>query len=281
MVEGHDSPSVENSKAPHCGVFHKWRPVPLLLLLCAAPAWAQSADDVAARVGTVARAMGAEVEEPWSLNATLTGAASRGNANTSSLHSTLIYISDSDRWRFGAYGSGAVETKNGLRANERMGLNVALAHQYGDDFRLVLIEEIVRAPLDGIAARNLLGGMGLWTAGSADRVATSLYLGSGWAHEQFTIDQPDTSYGAGLAGASLTLGLAETSTLNLVASYTGDLSSARNYSVGSSIALKAAINSLLGMQISYSLAYDNAPAPGTVQTNHAVNAGLTLGWKGQ
>jgi putative salt-induced outer membrane protein YdiY len=69
--------------------------------------------------------------------------------------------------------------------------------------------------------------------------------------------------------------------VNVVASYTRDLTSAKNYNLGSSIALKTAINTILGMQLSYGIAYDHTPAPGTVPTNHAINAGLTLAWKGE
>ncbi len=224
--------------------------------------------------------MGAAQPEPWSLNGTLTGAASRGNANATNLHSTLIYVADSGVWRFGSYLSGALDTKDGERANERTGLNLALARRSGGAYRVVLIEEIVRAPLDGLRARNLLGGMLLWTPVGHERLSPSLYLGAGWASEHFTTDQPIASYGAGLTGASLTIGLAEHSTLNFVGSLTRDLSSARNYTLGSSIALNAAINAVLGLQISYGLAYDNAPAAGKVPTNHAFNAGLTIGWKG-
>ncbi|MEZ5316264.1 MAG: DUF481 domain-containing protein [Vicinamibacterales bacterium] len=244
-------------------------------------ACAQSADDVAARVGTVARAMGAVEKDPWSVNAALTGSASRGNTDTTNLRGTVIYVRDSGVWRFGSYLSGALDTKNGQRANERAGLNLALARRYGDAFRLVGIEEIVRAPLDGLRSRNLLGGMGVWTPPRQGIFEASFYLGAGWANEKYTTGEPNGNYGAGLTGASLAVAIAEKSTLNLVASYTRDLDVGRNYKIGSSISLKASINSVLGMQLNYAIAYDNAPVRGKVTTNNAFGAGLTLGWKGR
>jgi Protein of unknown function, DUF481 len=193
----------------------------------------------------------------------------------------VIYVRDSGAWRFGSYLSGALDRKDGERVNERSGLNLALARRYADRYRVVLIEEIVRAPLDGLLARNLLGGMAVWTPPRSEFFEASFYLGAGWAHEQLTTREPDVNYGAGLAGASLAVSLAEKSTLNLVTSYTRDLDVARNYKIGSSVALKAAINSVMGVQLSYAVAYDNAPVKGKVKTNNAFSAGLTLGWKGQ
>jgi putative salt-induced outer membrane protein YdiY len=249
-------------------------------LVCPRAAAAQSADDIASRVGTVARAMGAVSKDPWTLDAALTGNLTRGNTDSLNVRTTVVYVLDSGAWRFGSYLSGAVENTNGVRNKERAGLNLALARRYSEDFRLVLIEEIVRAPLDGLRARNLLGSMVVWTPDGGGRIESSIYAGAGWASEHFTGDQATANYGALLAGATSSLDLSATSTLNLVGSYTQDLVQGGNYKLGSSVALDAAVNSVLGLQIAYALSYDHAPAQGRVRTNNAISAGLTLGWKG-
>ena len=251
------------------------------LLGPAAPAAAQSADDVASRVGTVARAMGTVARDPWTLDAGLTANLSKGNTDSSNLRTTVVYVRDSGAWRFGSYLSGAVEHTDGVRNKERAGLNLALARRYGEEFRLVLLEEIVRAPLDGIRARNLLGSMVVWTPNGEGRVESSFYGGVGWASEHYTGDEPTSNYGALLAGATSSIALSETSELNLVGSFTQGLAEAENFKFGSSVALDAAVNAVLGLQIAYALAYDHDPARGRVNTNNSVSAGLTLGWKGQ
>jgi len=242
---------------------------------------AQSADDVASRVGTVARAMGSVAKDPWTLDATLSADMSRGNTDSTNLRSTLVYVRDSGAWRFGAYLSGALEKNNGVRNKERTGLNLALARRFSDALRLVLIEEMVRAPLDGLDFRNLLGGMVVWTPDGSGRVEPGLYAGLGWASEQYASGEPDANYGAGLAGATASISLSETAELNLVGSYTQALGEGTNFKLGSSVALAATVNSILGLQISYALAYDHAPARGLNRTNNVISAGLTLGWKGQ
>jgi putative salt-induced outer membrane protein YdiY len=272
-------------RSPRCR-FAPSAAIRLILALAMLPALssraaAQSADDVASRVGTVARAMGAVAKDPWSVDATFAADISRGNTDSDNLRSTVVYVRDSGAWRFGSYLSGAVETTDGRRNKERAGLNLAIARRYADVFRLVLIEEIVRAPLDGLRARNLLGGMIVWTPVGAARVESSIYAGAGWASEHFTGDQATLNYGAGLAGATSSIQVSETSTLNLVASYTQDLALARNFKIGSSVALKAAVNSILGLEVSYALAYDHNPAANRVRTNNTIGAGLTLGWKGK
>jgi putative salt-induced outer membrane protein YdiY len=250
-------------------------------LLLPGPASAQSADDVASRVGTVARAMGAVARNPWSLDSTFAADMSRGNTDSTNLRSTVVYVRDSGDWRIGSYLSGALGSDNGIRNKERAGLNLALARRFSDRFRLVLLEEIVRAPLDGLSVRNLLGGMLVWTPTVAGRIESSFYGGAGWAAERFSSGEPNANYGAGLAGATASVELSATAQLNLVASYTQDLASATNYKMGSSAALKAAVNSVLGLQVSYSLSYDHNPAGNRERTNSVISAGLTLGWKGE
>lgn len=260
-----------------------WR---LLLILAIgavapAPAAAQSADDVASRVGTVAREMGRVSRDPWTLNSMISADVSKGNSDSLNVRSTVVYVRDSGAWRFGSYLSGAVETTDGRRNKERAGLNLALARRYADVFRVVLLEELVRAPLDGLRARNLLGGMVVWSPDSGGRVESSVYAGIGWASEHFIGHRDTRNYGAGLAGATSTIQISETSTLNVVASYTQDLLASDNFKVGSSVALKAAVNSTLGLEMSYALSYDNNPTQNKVRTNNTISAGLTLGWKGR
>jgi putative salt-induced outer membrane protein YdiY len=246
-----------------------------------AVALAQSADDVASRVGTVARTMANAVPGPWTFEATFATDVHRGNADTTNLRTTAVYVLDSGAWRFGSYLSGSVETTNGARTNERAGLNLALARRFSPGLRLVLMEEIVRAPLDGLDWRNLLGGVMVWSPQALERVQTNVYAGVGWAAERYT-SGPDfrADYAAGLIGTSATARLSPTSTLNLVGSFTQDLSDSANYKFGMSTALKAAINSLLGVHVSYALAYDNQPTGAKQKTNNAISAGLTLGFKG-
>jgi hypothetical protein len=74
-----------------------------LALASPAAARAQSADDVASRIGTVARAMGTPAKEPWSVEATLAADLNRGNSDTTNLRSTLVYVVDNSAWRFGSY----------------------------------------------------------------------------------------------------------------------------------------------------------------------------------
>jgi putative salt-induced outer membrane protein YdiY len=257
----------------------------LALALAAACLWpagarAQSADDVASRVGTVARKVAETVPGPWSLDATFATDLSRGNADTTNLRATLLHVADSGRWRLASYLSGTVETTNGRRSKDRSGLNVALAHRVADALRLVVIEEIVRAPTDGIRWKNLLGGMAVWTPPETERIDWGVYAGAGWASESYTDASPSADYAAGLAGASATIALSETATLALVASYTQDLSLAAEYSVGSSAALRAAVNAVLGLHLSYAVSYDNRPAANRVRTNNAISAGVTLAFKG-
>jgi putative salt-induced outer membrane protein YdiY len=242
---------------------------------------AQSSDDLAARIGTVARAMGDTATEPWNLNGTVTGAASRGNTDTTNVHATAVYVRDSGVWRFGSYGSAALDTQNGERANERAGVNLALARRYTAQSRIVLLDEVVRAPLDGLTLRHLLGGMVLWTPVGGGRIEMNVYAGAGWAREHFVADAPRADYGAGLSGAAVSIALSAHSSLNAVTSYTGDLGLGTNYKLGSSVALKAALNSVLGLQMAYGVNYDHAPPAGKVRTNHAVNAGITVGLKGK
>jgi putative salt-induced outer membrane protein YdiY len=242
---------------------------------------AQSADDVASRVGTVAREMGKIARDPWTLTSMLSADVNKGNTDSLNVRSTVVYVRDSGAWRFGSYLSGALETTDGRRNKERAGLNLALARRYADVFRVVLLEELVRAPLDGLRARNLLGGMIVWTPDGSGRVVSSIYAGSGWASEHFTGGRETLNYGAGLAGATSTIQLSETSTLNVVASYTQDLMAADNFKIGSAVALKAAVNATLGLEMSYSLSYDNSPTRNKARTNNTISAGLTLGWKGK
>lgn len=213
------------------------------------------------------------------LDGAFTFDANRGNTDTTNLRGSIVYVHDNNPWRYSAYLSGASETKDGVTANERAGLNLALARRLNEKVRVVLLEEIVHAPIDGYKARNLFGGMAVWTPQVSDRAETGLYAGAGWQHEQFTTNQPDADYGALLAGATSSIKLSPTATLNLVGSYTQDMAEADNYKLGSSIALIAAINSVLGVHLSYALAYDHAPVAGKVHTNNSFGAGLTIKWR--
>jgi hypothetical protein len=252
---------------------------------------------VAARVGTVASAKGAVEKQLWDITAAASGSATRGNADTTNLQGAVVYVRDSRAWRFGSYLSGALESTNGERADERAGLNLALARRYSKQQRVVLLEEIVRAPLDGLRARNLLGGMALSTAAGRKPVQASVYLGAGWANERPVrtpasggaiadeVSGPEGSgqsnnYGAGLAGGTVTIVLAPHSKITGVTSLTQDLGRARNYKLGSTVTLDAAVTSIIGVQMSYSVAYNHSPIDGTLRTNQALNAGLTLAWAG-
>jgi Protein of unknown function, DUF481 len=253
----------------------------LAVLLGAADVLAQSADDVAARVGTVARTMSVAATEPWSLDLGFAGDANRGNADTTSLRTTLVYVADSGAWRFGTYLTGAYDRSDGVRTNERVGLNLALARRLGVSLTLVGLEEIVHAPLDGLDSRNLLGGVAVWSPPKTDHWQLGVYGGGGWASERYTMPAPAANYGAALAGVNATTTISPTASLAMVTSYTQDTTDADRYRVGSSVALKAAVNSVLAVRLSYAVAYDHAPVGVAKRTNNTVSAGLTLTFKGK
>jgi hypothetical protein len=257
----------------------------LLVIAVAFPAgaWAQSADDVASRVGTVAHTMSAADPTPWSLDATLAASVNRGNTDASNVRGTGIYTRHVNRWRYGTYISGAFETTDGVTTNERSGVNVATSYEFRPAWHLVGLEEIVRAPLDGLTIRNLVGSVIVWTPTSPEgRVTSGIYGGAGWADEHYTagVDLKH-NYGAALAGADTSVKISPTATLTGVASYTQDLSASEKFKVGASVSLKAQINAVLGMHLSYAISYDHSPVVGTVPTNNTFAAGLTLAMKGK
>lgn len=256
--------------------------------LCAlvALAWpraarAQSADDVASRIATVARTMSAKSKQPWTVDATFTADLSRGNADTTNLRTTLIPVLDTDDWRLGAYFSAAYATTDGETANERAGANLAAARRFRPSLTVAVTEEIVRAPLDGLSHRNLLASVAVWTPTAGDGFQAHLYGGAGWAAEHYTTAQPDRSYGAGLLGASATAKLSPTATLTLAGSLSQDLTTAANYTFGSSIALKSAVTSMLGVRVSYAMSYTGRPVGRAVRLTNALSGGLTLSLKGR
>lgn len=257
----------------------------LLAMVIGVPtaAWAQSADDVASRVGTVAHTMSAADPNPWSLDSTLSASVNRGNTDTSNIRGTGIYTRHVNKWRYGTYVSGAFETTDGVTTNERAGVNVATSYEFKPAWHLVGLEEVVKAPLDGLKVRNLVGGVMVWTPTSPEgRVNSGLYGGGGWADEHYTAgDDPKHNYGAALAGADTSVKLSPTATLTGVASYTQDLSASDKFKLGGSVALKAQINAVLGMHLSYAISYDHHPVVGTVPTNNTFAAGLTLAMKGK
>ena len=134
------------------------------------PARAQSSDDVASRVGTVARQMSTEMTGPWTVDGLFAADVNRGNTDSTNVRSTLQYVRDTAKWRFGSYLTGAYETSRGETTNDRAGLNLALARRLGAQWRLVLIEEVLQAPVDGIDFRNLLGGVAVWAPAKSARV---------------------------------------------------------------------------------------------------------------
>ena len=264
----------------------------VLALFAPAVALAQSADDVASRVGVVARTMSVDVPEKWKFDSVFGTDVKRGNADTTAVRFTAVYLRNAGTWRFGTYGSAAIEHDNGIKSNDRAGLNFAAAKTMSTTLRLVLLEEIVRAPLDGLDLRNLLGSVVVWTPGKTPppptkdaaaapprRVETSIYAGVGWASETYIDNTPDNDYGAALAGASATVTLSPTATLALVQSYTHDLTESDNFKLGTIVAMKAAINTIFGVQLSYALAYDHHPLAGVKTTNNAFSAGFTVSWK--
>jgi len=264
----------------------------VLALFAPAVALAQSADDVASRVGVVARTMSVDVPEKWKFDSVFGTDVKRGNADTTAVRFTAVYLRNAGTWRFGTYGSAAIEHDNGIKSNDRAGLNFAAAKTMSTTLRLVLLEEIVRAPLDGLDLRNLLGSVVVWTPGKTPppptkdaaaapprRVETSIYAGAGWASETYIDNTPDNDYGAALAGASATVTLSPTATLALVQSYTHDLTESDNFKLGTIVAMKAAINTIFGVQLSYALAYDHHPLAGVKTTNNAFSAGFTVSWK--
>ena len=264
----------------------------VLALFAPAVALAQSADDVASRVGVVARTMSVDVPEKWKFDSVFGTDVKRGNADTTAVRFTAVYLRNAGTWRFGTYGSAAIEHDNGIKSNDRAGLNFAAAKTMSTTLRLVLLEEIVRAPLDGLDLRNLLGSVVVWTPGKTPppptkdaaaapprRVETSIYAGAGWASETYIDTTPDNDYGAALAGASATVTLSPTATLALVQSYTHDLTESDNFKLGTIVAMKAAINTIFGVQLSYALAYDHHPLAGVKTTNNAFSAGFTVSWK--
>jgi Protein of unknown function, DUF481 len=245
------------------------------------PARAQSADDVASRIATVARTMSARSTRPWTLDATFTADMSRGNADTTNLRTTVIPVMDTDDWRLGAYLSAAYATTDGETANERAGANLAVARRFGPVLTVAVIEEVVRAPLDGLAHRNLLGSVAVWTPPARDGLQLHLYGGAGWAAEHDTDSRPDRNYGAGLFGASATAQLSPTATLTLAASLSQDLASAARYILGSSVALESAVTAVLGVRVSYALSYTGRPVGRAVRATNALSGGLTLSLKGR
>lgn len=265
-----------------------------IALVLAAPgvALAQSADDVASRVGVVARTMSVDVPEKWKFDSVFGTDIKRGNADTTAVRFTAVYLRNTGAWRFGTYGSAAIEHDNGIKSNDRAGLNFAAARTMSTTLRLVMLEEIVRAPLDGLDLRNLLGSVVVWTPGKTPppqtkdatpapprRIETSIYAGAGWASETYIDNTPDNDYGAALAGASATVTLSPTATLALVQSYTHDLTESDNFKLGTVVAMKAAVNTVFGVQLSYALAYDHHPLAGVKTTNNAFSAAFTVSWK--
>ncbi|HEX5214739.1 MAG TPA: DUF481 domain-containing protein [Vicinamibacterales bacterium] len=267
--------------------------VAALVLLVPTVAFAQSADDVASRVGVVARTMSVDAPEKWKFDSVFGTDVKRGNADTTAMRFTAVYLRNTGTWRFGTYGSAAIEHDNGVKTNDRAGLNFAAAKTMSTTLRLVMLEEIVRAPLDGLDLRNLLGSVVVWTPGKTApparakdappapvrKLETSIYAGAGWASETYIDATPGNDYGAALAGASATVTLSPTATLALVQSYTHDLTESENFKLGTIVAMKAAINTVFGVQLSYALAYDHHPLAGVKTTNNAFSAGFTVGWK--
>jgi hypothetical protein len=248
-----------------------------------AAARAQSADDVASRVGTVAHTMSAADKNPWALDATLSASVNRGNTDSSNVRGTGIYTRHVNKWRYGTYVSGAFETIDGETTNERAGVNLATSYEFAPAWHLIALEEIVKAPLDGLKIRNLIGSVIVWTPTSPQgRVTSGIYGGGGWADEHYTAGEDlRHNYGAALAGADTSVTLSPTATLTGVASYTQDLSASDKFKVGASVAVKAQINAVLGLHISYAISYDHHPVIGTVPTNNTFAAGLTLAMKGK
>ena len=266
--------------------------VAALSLLVPGVALAQSADDVASRVGVVARTMSVDVPEKWKFDSVFGSDVKRGNTDSTAVRFTAVYLRNAGPWRFGTYGSAAVEHDAGIKTNDRVGLNFAAARTMSPTLRLVFLEEVVRATLDGLDLRNLLGSVVVWTPGKTAapatkdaaappprRLETSLYGGAGWASEDYIDNTPDNNYGAALAGASATVILSPTATLALVQSYTHDLTESDNFKLGTVASMKAAINTIFGVQLSYAFAYDHQPLAGVKQTNHAFSAGFTASWK--